>query len=309
MIAFVLLGALAVYGFSSDRYSSEADVDDGTLSYSISATGSKTYSVVVSESDIEDMDVLYVYRDGTGSHIEELVKQLKLRGVKDIMECDAEELGRLIADDIGSSEHSNGLMMLSAVLPETIYSDSNDALFQWLDAGGRLYWAGGLLGKYYATSDGIKESSSNYQIRFFGAECLNTGETDMAFSAVDNGYRSALSLLNNFVKYGVNVSALPVESLAIGYEEDGFASVALVKHGKGMICVIGGERTGNQIKDMAQIVASGICPTSKIIDVRTGTASGTLHGSIDLAAHGRVTAFIYLGGYFTVYGMNYSFTV
>lgn len=324
LIAAVVLGEVFIYGFTSDRYDSDAQVEDGMLEYSISSTGSKEYAVIVFDN-MDTLGVLYIYYDNDHgnaknsdldgvptqyiSQIEEVQTLLKYRGITNVELVNAESLGTKVSEDIASGSHSNGLLMLLGTLPDTVYSETNDNIFKWMDAGGRLYWAGSLIGKYYTTEDDVKEVE-NYQEKFFGAECLNTGDIDVAYSTVDNPFGDSPSFLNNHVKYGIDTSLVSGKSLAMGYEEDKYSSISMVEHGNGMICVAGGDNSRNLIKDLAQVIASNIGPTSEPIDIIHGTVKNSTSGTVDLAGtSGNISVYIFLGGDYAVYGKQYSFTV
>ena len=332
LIAIVLVGEIAVYGVS-DRYSSDASVDGDDLNYSISAQGSKNYSVLVT-GGVEKMDELYIYYDtsygnlyteptvAVGArpltleyYIQQLIAILEFRGITNITKVTAQELKENIVTDVSSGSNSNGLVVLSGVLPDTIYTgDPGDKIFEWMDDGGRLYWAGNILGKHIGKADGsTEEVLSNYQELFFGKECLNMGEADRALSAVDNEYLSALSLLNNNVKYAVNTSALDSisqEYVEMGYAQDGYSSIVLVKHGSGSVCVLGGDYSNNQRADMAQVIASNIGHASVLIESAEGVVKRNISSTINLdIASGDVSVYISLGGAYLVYGRCYFFNL
>ncbi len=326
MIAVILIGEVVVYTSDYTDYSADASMEDGVISYTVSADGSKTYSVVVS-SNGSKIQTLYLYYDETypsdvedieadvgapaltqSYHLSQLVQLLEYRGVTDVVYVNAAELRStlegLVAD--GSSS-GTGLVCMSGVLPETVYTGSSeDLIFQWLSDGGYLYWAGNLIGYGYGTADGEIVEVENYQELFFGSACLNTGETDRVYDECsDNGYVSALSLQNNHVKYGVNADLITGRSaLSLGFEGDGYASITAVSYGGGAIFVFGGDYIDYQRYDMAQVIAAGIGPDSEIVEVATGSVKGTCEGTVTVEAEkfDGLSAYIYLGGYYVVYG-------
>ena len=130
-----------------------------------------------------------------------------------------------------------------------------------------------------------------------------------AYSVVDsNDYTSVLSLSNNDVTYAVSQEVLPegTPSLAIGYQEDGYSSITLVGSGSGAIVVFGGQLGNFQRYDMAQVIASGIGPSSEIVEYVHGTVSGSASGEIEVGDVG-VTVYVYLGGYYPVFGKGFQF--
>lgn len=330
VVAIIMIGAVYIYTIDSGRYSSDASVNDGVLGYSVSATDNKEFSVTVFTSMVEMTD-LYIYYDETYAseyeeptvavgampltqeyYINQLKSVLDCRGIKEAIELNASELAEAMNSDVKDGQFNKGLVVISGALPDTIYAgDGHDLIFQWLNNGGRLYWAGNLIGKYIASPDGITEAGDDYQELFFGTECLNTGDLDIAYLDVkDNGFQSALSIMNNNIKYGVDATKLS-DAIPIGYTEGDYSSIVLSKYGDGMICVFGGEYSNNQRTDLAQIIASNISYSSEMIDcVKGNVKGGTQISSIDLAGvSGDISVYIYMGGYYTVYGKSYSFTV
>jgi len=330
VVAILMIGAVYIYTIGSNRYSSDASVDNGMLEYSVSAADSKEFSVTVFTS-ADEMTDLYIYYDGSYAstyedpavavgampltqeyYIQQLISVLDYRGINETIILNASDLAEAMANDTASGHFNKGLVVISGALPDTVYQgNANDPIFSWLNDGGRLYWAGNLLGKYISSQDGITEAGSNYQELFFGAECLNTGDLDVALSDVkDNGFQSALSILNNHVKYGVDAAMLS-DALPVGYSQGDYSSIVLSKYGDGMICVFGGDYSNNQRTDIAQTIASNISYSSEIIYHATGIVKGgTQTSSVYLdGASGKISVYIYMGGYYTVYGKSYSFTV
>lgn len=317
-IAFLLIGEAIVYTSGRDDYGSSAKLVDGDVEYVVSAEGSKVYSVVVSENGGHaPVSQVYFYFDedrpvNTGDYTLDqreylgyLEAQLGVRGVSEVVWLDAEELGDRIEADIGSSCAGKGLVCISGALPDTVYTGAgSDPIFEWMSAGGSLFWTGGLTGEAYSTEDGIVHVSG-YQELFFGAECLNTDGPEKAFSEASGGYTGALSLQCNDVTFGVDTSLVPEgrAALGLGFEEDGYTSVSLVQFGDGMVCVFGGMYPKFQESDIAQVIAAGLGPESRIVGVAEGSVSGTSSGTVRIGlGHTNVSAYIYLGGYYLVYG-------
>lgn len=324
IIAVLVAGEIVVYTSDYTDYSASASIDGDLVSYEISATGSKEYSVVVSDNGSHrQTERLYIYQDDSyktdysdvlvavgareldqAYYIEQLGPTLRYRGIHDIEILDADALReRLISDAESGQSSTAGLVMLSGAFPSTVYTGSaDDPVMKWISSGGSLFWIGNLIGACYATHDALVPVEG-YQELFFGAECLNTSG-GKAYSEVDsNGYCSALSLKNNQLAYAVDCSRVTGRTaLPVGFASDGYSSAALISYGSGMVCVIAGDYSNMQREDLAQIISSGIGPESMIIGRAFGIASGTASGSFHVdAAAGHVSAFIYLGGYYPVY--------
>ena len=318
IISMILIGEVIVYTSDYTDYSSNVSMNGATLNYEVSADGSKIYDIVVSDN-VDSNDSVYIYFDENyGSKIEDvrvavgakeltqeyyisqLVSVLKYRHVSAEI-VDAEQLTSVMSDPDSS------LVCLSGALPCTVYSGNpQDIIFDWLSLGGKLYWAGNLLGAYIGIENDVISAPSNYQELFFGTTCLNGQGIDDALNEYnENEYTSALSLVNNKVRYGVNNSAITSQhSLSMGFIKDGYSSITLVEHNEGMICVLGGDYSNNQRNDLAQIIASGLTPQSTIIAHVEGTVTrGTVTGEtiVDGTALG---AYVYLGGYYPVFAKN-----
>jgi hypothetical protein len=327
IVVAVLVGEVYVYTMSDGRCSSEITITDGRLEYSVTSKGSENYSVVVSDNgSFEKIESYYIYYDADyGSklekarvpigakeltqeyHIEQLIKMLNIRGICDITMLNAADLAVAMRSDFapGGKATSKGLVVLSGALPYTIYTGyAEDTVFKWITAGGSLYWAGNILGKYCAKENGTTDEVIGYETLFFGP-CMNTDDASAELSDVANGYRYSLSLMNSSVKYGIDPSKLSAAGLAVGYTDGTYCSSVLVKFGSGMICVFAGDLSNEQRHDLAQIIASGICYDSKEAGYAEGNVKrGTVTGTIDAAFKSghNYTVYIYCGGYFTVYG-------
>jgi hypothetical protein len=238
-------------------------------------------------------------------YVTQLERMLHNRGV-DTVRVNAAQLGNALASDTAGGIFSKGLVVVSGALPDTVYTGGpDDLLIRWIEAGGRLYWAGNMLGKYYSGPGGeVVPAVKNYQQIFFDASArLNGVETGPALSDTGNEYTQLLSLMNNRTKYGVSVD-LP-GSLAVGYTDGTYGSAVMVKLGNGVICVIAGDYSDGQRHDLAQIMASGIGPGSAISgysggDVKRGTVTGTV--DVNFEPSRNYAVYIYFGGYFTTYG-------
>lgn len=333
ILAVIVIGEAVVYTSDYTDYSADASLEDGTLNYSVSADGSKEYSVVVSDNGgFTGIRTLYLYYDESypsdyeavdsdvGAptfnqkyYLEQVANLLEYRGVQDVRFVNAQELKEVLGADIESEGCSGkGLVVVSGVLPDTVYEgNQDDVIMRWISSGGSLYWAGNTLGSSYATQDGIEPVDSDYQEMFFGGDCLYTGDDTEAYSEVSNGYTKGLSLMNNDVRYGIDSTKVGSDRacLTMGFVNDaGYASIGMVQCGQGMVCVFGGQLSNMQRYDMAQVIASGIGPSSQLITVETGSVTrGTVTGSIDGITGTGVSAYIYLGGYYPVYGKLFGF--
>lgn len=320
IVAIVIIGEVVVYTSDYTDYNATASYDtaSGTVHYEISASGSKVYTAMIIDH-VRPTDRVYLYYDGdyesavedvtvaVGAreltqdyYIDQLQAVLKYRNIQaEIVDADR------LAELMNLSGTGQNVVCISGALPVTVYDgSSSSAIFSWLDSGGNLFWAGNLIGRYYSTTEEIVEVPSGFQSMFFGSECLNTGDTNKATEEVtDNGLTHGLSLVNNDTKYGIDISRISGrDTLSTGFVNNGYTSVSAVQYGSGSIFVFGGDYSNNQRNDIAQIIASGISPSSSIVAENDGTVTrGTVKE--DMAATGSdLGIYIYLGGYYPVYG-------
>ena len=312
MVAAVVIGEVSVYCIDTNSYDSDVTFESTSLSYSVYSNGSDGYEVVafngtsrvtdlrlLIDEDFDDnlnsaREVCTVLGFDQGSLYDQLRKQLSMRGFDDVSEISSDDVG-----DFVSSTKANpvglGLFVAGYSLPSSIYTGNpTDPLFEWIQNGGRLYWAASNIGQFYSDSDGVHEVTG-YQELFFGtSDCICT-TGDYAVDVVDNGFREALCLQNNRMEHALKASV----GAPMGYVCDGYASVVIVPRGSGSVCVFSGDLPIRLTEDMAQIVSSGVDCGTVIAGTCSGTVKGTVNGSLDVSAD---SAYVYIGGVNTVYG-------
>ena len=325
LCAVIVLGEVFTYGINIHNFDSKAEFSSGTLNYSVSSSGSDTYSVVlINENDVEPIKELHIYVDERYDdyyndakkksgllymqeqyYSEQIKKDLNFRGFEDVTLVKSDGLIEFI-NSTYENPKGHGLFVTSYSLPSEIYSgNADDTLMKWINNGGHLYWSSSEIGKYYIDNNGLHEVSGN-QVLFFGKECINTGNLENATCVVDNDFRTALTLQDSGLKFALNTTGIP-DSLSVGYCEDGYSSISFVKYGNGMICVIGTmTEIIQQMEDTAQIIASGLTYASEIVDsVKGDVVRGSVDGSLNYTSIGNGRAYIYIGGTYTLYGRSY----
>ena len=322
LIAVVLAGEAYVYMWDTDRNSSEVYETDDGIGYTVTSGGSEVYSIILMDNAFDANTGYYVYYDETyhsnvervaapigakafteDYYISQLISMLKYRGIS-VEILNASELSEMMV----SKDTTKGLIMLSGAIPDTVYNTNGTGeIVNWLNDGGRLYWAGNLLGAYISTTTGIMKADDGYQTAFLGSECLNTGDTVHVLSDItSNNFRNTLSLKNNDVKYGIKTESFAGTFLAIGYTDDEYSSIAMVKCGNGMICILGGDYSNNQRHDLAQLLSSGISYSTTEIGYAEGSVKRTtVTGEISTTLNPGDSCFIYIyyGKYYPVYAM------
>ncbi len=315
-VAFILLvvviGEALILTYSHDNYSSSIS-DDGQLC-EITSRGAHCYDVVVTAGSMDSPSAVYIYYDeryGSAhetvsvavgarelteeSYVKQLVKTLNVRSITNVSIINAEEAAGILSGD------GNGiaLISLSGALPDTVYNGTSDSpVIRWIESGGRLYWAGNVLGKYIAHDNGSVTEVPNGTSLFLGSECIDSERTE-SYSRIDNRIGKAYSLISNDTRYSVIASKLPegTQCLGFGFTDGLRSSSCIVSVGNGTVCIIGGDYSDYQRIDLAQIVASGLSPLTNIIDHRTGTVSGKTVTEITRGG----SVYVYIGGDLTVY--------
>ncbi len=318
----LIVGEVFTYAINTHSFSINAVFSTDTLDYSVSSSGSDTYSVVLlDDNGVQSTKELFIYVDENYNdhykdalkkrnvryveqqyYSEQIKKSLSLRGFDNVQLIDSKGLKGFINDTVADPS-GKGLFITTYALPSEIYSGHpDDDLLKWIDNGGNLYWSSSEIGRFYTDSNVLYEVTDN-QTLFFGRECVNTGKLSHATSVVENGFKDAFTLLNSGLEFAIDIHDL-TDSLSLGYCDDGYSSISFVKHGNGMICIIGSMlEIIPQLDDTAQIIASGLTYASEIVStVKGDVVRGATSGSIDYTASGNALAYIYIGGTYTVYG-------
>ena len=317
VIAVVLIGEVIVTVDSRDDFSSSISVEGDSVEFTVESHGSHIYRAVAMNGTLGTPEKVFVYYDkeyksaaasgvsSTGGrsldenyYVEQIDDTLKVRGIDYSKVVDAKGL----SDVMDSPGEGTAVIVISGSLPDTVYDGTSDSsILSWIESGGRLYWIGGILGKYVAHHDSI-DAVENGTSLFLGSECID-GEESRGYDLIDNGFRDALYIQSNLTTFSIDTSKLPAGSdyLSLGYTDGTRSSIVSVKVGDGAICVIGGEYTIRQRIDLSQLVASGIGPDTELIDVVDGTVNGTSKGTITKAD----SVYITMGGFYPVYCQNH----
>ncbi|MDR2846110.1 MAG: hypothetical protein LBV63_02390 [Candidatus Methanoplasma sp.] len=323
--AFLLIisGGLIVSLPTAFHYSSSIYFDGDVVSYEVeSASASGLNVVVMRNGDFRAVGKLYLYYDenipSVNKKIDELdaiisiEEELRRRSFTDFERIDAFQLGLLIGslDPAGT-----GVFIASGSLPYTVYSDIDWPIIDWMQNGGALYWAGGLLGMYYSSADGVHVSALDYQRLFFGSTgVLRAPEMTVApiYGEIISGdptLNKALSVSVNDTTFGVKGIALAtdVKHLSMGFSADGYDSISFVQKGAGMITVFGGFLHWSTYRDAAQLIAAGISYDSELVEnIHTVVSVGRTSGPIGQYGRSNVSVYLYLGGIEAIYGKLHS---
>ena len=324
ILIVVAVGEVITVTNSHDDFKTSVYLDENEsdiLHYRIESSNAHTYQVVSLKDTLDplvDVSIYYdpnyhsVMGDGKSSigsrsldqeyYVEQLSPTLKVRGISNVKIVDANELLDLMLQN--GKGHS--VIVLSGALPDTVYNGESDStVLRWLDEGGRLYWAGNVIGKYVAHMDSVDEVKDEFGNNkgtplFLGSNCIDEG-LYTAFDEVDDedSFRDRLCLRNNATTYSLNKGLIhpDIEYKMLGYTDGERASITLVSYGEGMICVMGGEYSYHQRVDLCEVVASNIGPKTIVLDHVSGSVFGVSEGTIARADG----VFFLLGDFYPVY--------
>jgi len=281
IFAVILAGQTLSYYAVPYRYSACADVTaayDG-IDYSVSTNSSVTYTILAYDN-ARPAEKLYIYYDesyavfGTTHRIQEeyisqLTVELRIRGYTDTETVNAARLSEIVSSGYNAGD---AILITSGVLPADVYDgDTNLAIFDWVSSGGSLYWAGYAIGAKYADGKDLADVPS-YQMNIFGEDDRILTEQMRSGERSDNELSKALAISYTGVTYGMSITS---GTLSLGFECEYngkvYSSASLTGHGSGMICVMGLVDDPTRAA-MAQVISSGVSPSSGLI----GTDSGTM---------------------------------
>ena len=326
LCAVVVIGEMYAYLPNDYGYGSSAELSDGTISFTLENRGSDEYdAILLDNGSYVAVGAVYIYYDPSYAsnvnedvgaevgaqpmtqayYIDQVTKVLEYRGCKDIRLVDAQELREVLESDMETSCVGKGLIMASGAIPDTVFSGSEDDLIlQWISSGGSLYWVGNVIGQYMSTTTGIVEVDAT--ALFVGTDAINLDNSSAYEDASD--LRAMFSYEYNRTMYSVDISKTDRQCLVAGYTDGTYASTTFVQMGSGQVCIVAGEFNSKQVRDLAISVCSGLCYCSQVIGYDQGTVDNNAWGSMSVpAGSGSLCLYLYIGGYFCVYGQGYNF--
>ena len=315
LLVVIVAGEAIVFTSGHQDYSTDVSMKDGEVSYDITARGSHVYDVISMKDSLDEPEEVAIYYDedyiskvnsvsvAVGGraldekyYVEQMVDTLMLRDISNVRIVDENAL-RILMDRDGDGV---AVVCLSGSLPKSVYNGTADSpVLKWISSGGRLYWAGNIIGQYYSDGQVAVDCGQSASALFLGTACVDTTDAKV-HDVMDNGFRDALSMQNNETLYSPILSKLPTDSrvLGIGYTDGQRASITFVGLGDGFVCIAGGDYSNFQRIDLAQVLAAGIGPDTAVVDVVHGSVSGHASGKIPAGDH----VYICIGGFFPVYG-------
>ena len=321
LVAMVLIGQVAAYAVNPFHFSSDAEVIDGEIVFTVNARSAEFSVLAFNNGDFEPLTELYVFIDARYSsgrsmnQQTEFLKQLRLelsiRNFKGPIEVDADELKDLMT----GPGNGKGILMLSGAFPDTVYSgDGSDQVFSWLESKGSIYWLNGKIGHFVSHNDGTQTELEGTDMLFFGMDgaVRTTAEDPIGTKRGSDRAIGEMLYVNTGLRAGDVTNGLNGniggKTLSIGFsDENGFGSTTLTDRGsgKGMIVVFGGRLDPDVRITAAQVIASGISYNVNADEIafNSSRVNGTYHGSISEAD--RFTdVYIFIGKLHTVYGKH-----
>jgi hypothetical protein len=304
-IAAILLGQVISYNtpyysnFNVERDGDEARYEiDSNLSFNYTATSLDNGGLYQVDRYVAFYDDAYPMQ-GRTDKIRDSLNWLRHNLGKYHVTLDIErlpEIERIITElDTGTA-----IVFATGTLPMEIYDGTSDSpLFEWLKAGGVMYWMNGKIGSTYAEcgTSNLREVS-DYNMLFFGADDVVRDDTNTVYNRnlMDGSLTDSLKIYFNECTNGIDVGKLTVDFLGLDYSYEGYSSVAFVKYhdGSGMICNLGGTLDHDTAHSVAQIIAPKLTYVSTVIDHHEGQISKDPSGILRCAA-GETDIFIFIG--------------
>ncbi|HIJ00605.1 MAG: hypothetical protein PWQ88_824 [Candidatus Methanomethylophilaceae archaeon] len=147
-----------------------------------------------------------------------------------------------VIEDVDDAK-GKALIVLTGILPSTVFNGSDGVLIDWISAGGTMLWFGSPLGNYQGGSSAINDSIK-FQLSAWGTSGLvyngQPGET-----ASSPGPKAELiGHQYNHISNGLYVAEVEtLGGVSLGWEESGITSLAVLPLGEGYVFVFGGEMT------------------------------------------------------------------
>ena len=323
IVAMIILAGEAYAYLPADRgFSSGVEIEGNTATYSIGAAGAYVGSaVLVDNGDLLPVNEVYIYRDpsylsdvdegnitATGSqvwtqsyYIDQLTKNLKIRGITNVKILNANELKDRLQSDMPTVSQK-GLIVISGTVPDTILGSST-ILEDWIDAGGFLYWVGNIIGHESSTPDEI--IAVNKEIALIGTDSFYSSKKS---ATMDTELRSKFSYENQHLEFAPDVTTISGRTvLGTGFSDDGtHYSVTFIEKGNGQICICSGELSSQQTHDLSISIGSGLTYKSQIVDFKESEFNRSMSDSFDMpTVHGNLSIYISVGKYHCAYAQRF----
>lgn len=322
-VVMIFAGEILTYSSGITRYDSSVVRNETSIDYSVSSTGTNDYSVVLIDNDgFKRLDRLVIYVDENYDrnydkaesfvkmcnidpvyYSEQIKRALEIRAFDNVEICDSKGLVNYL-NETKSDSKGCGILSLSYALPGEIYTgNAEDTLMKWIGSGGSLYWVASIPG-VFCYKDGELIFVEKSQELFFGTDgCINEEEA-LIPESIGGKHTEALCLIDYQLYLGVDTSMLSRQYLAMGSMKGGVASTVIVNYGEGMVTQFAGDFEIQQLEDISQVLASGMCYKSVIVDYAEGRVTRTTVGGSFNSTTGD-TVYLFIGRNYSVYGRAY----
>ena len=225
-----------------------------------------------------------------------------------------------VADIINSLDTTTALVFATGTLPEEIYSgNSSDSIFDWLKAGGVMYWMNGKIGTTYAERDNpeLQEVTDGDSLFFGNSDVVRKENNPVKVGNLAKGsLTDALGIYFTYCTDGIDTTKLVSTYLSLDYSYEGYSAitdstatysaVTFVKYydGAGMICNLGGAMNHDSAHMVAQVIAPGLSYDSVLIDYHKGQISKDPAGKLQ-SAPGKTDVFIFIGKMSVIGGQRF----
>jgi len=299
--------------------------DDGSINYSVSTSASSQYTAIAFDNgDIYDIERIMLYYDSNyPSHyindfledkVRLMIAEFKVRNSPEVVVANALEVRETLITENAEGTYHTALIMMTGVLPDTIYNATVDCpIVDWLNGGGVLYWIGDALGMYKGTRGGhILDRYPGYGEIFFGGtdDILVPGLAGFAQDKSQNSeIASALNIEYNIITFGIDTSYLD-NYLSIGYTDGTFDSLLLTKFhsGEGMIVMFGGPTSTDAAPVIAQMICSKINYSSSLLTLERGELQRSGATNTISSMQDATDLYIYLGTPFVSFAKEFNLT-
>ena len=293
-----------VLSYANPYYSNfNAERNGATIEYSIDSNLSLDYTAVsLNNGDHYSIDRYVAFYDESYAStvnkpltgLQWLENNLKKYGI-DLQFLEADDVRDLVED----LDTKTALVFATGTLPAEIYrGNATDPIFDWLAAGGVMYWMGGKLGTTYTEHGSNPIKVTNSDNLFFGNSDVIRVDGNSVYNRglVEGSTSDILSIYFNNCTNGIYTDNLTSNFLSLDYYYEGYSATTFVKYhgGDGMICNLGGILNQGFAPDVAKIIKSGLTYDSVVIDHHKGQINKDPKGTLQ-AASGTTDVFIYIG--------------
>ena len=188
------------------------------------------------------------------------------------------------------------VVIMTGVMPTTVFSSSTDLISPWVAAGGLLIWGGGTIG-YWTAAPGQTLANRNVlgergTTRLVGAGVIMYPWEEGRVADHEGDFADALGISYRLANAGVlHDPVLARAGLDLGWDAGSYMSVSYLPRGMGGYLIFGGKILDEEsvAKDLAQIILSNsldaIGPVAtQVVTLTRTTPNHVLHWQVPFIA-------------------------